>query len=406
MQGRLMRFVALVALGALLALSLTAAVQAQGDGVLEGEVVNGTPDGQEVGAGLPVTLHIFLGDVEADTAETTTDEDGRFRFEGLDTDPSLEYWLEAVYQDVPYSSDGAAQFAEGETTVAATVTVFETTTDDSGVQLDSVHLIVESFGEVLRVNEIHLFGNDGDRAYVGQAQGGEPLTVFIPLPENAVGLAFGQDASPERFVEVEGGLYDTEPVVPGAETSLVFFSYHVMAGTDAILLPRQFAYPVAILNVLAAQPGLTLQSDQLTSMGQKAFQGREYLFYAARDLPANATVDLALTSTGETEGGAAMPGGSPAAGAPAAGTSTDGNQGLLRWFGFGLAFLAIAVAIVYPFVTRRPARAPAPSLRVDLQARRLLADLADLEDAYEAGRVESATYQQRRAELYEALKSS
>jgi len=75
-----------------MAVALPAGAHAQGEGVVEGLVLNGTPGGPEVGAGLPVTLRAFLGDAEMDALETTTAGDGSFRFEGLDTDPTLQYW--------------------------------------------------------------------------------------------------------------------------------------------------------------------------------------------------------------------------------------------------------------------------------------------------------------------------
>jgi hypothetical protein len=98
-----------------------------------------------------------------------------------------------------------------------------------------------------------------------------------------------------------------------------------------------------------------------------------------------------------------------------AGAPTRGNQALLRWFGFGLAILAVIGALVYPAVSRQPALAgetgPSPRLRsgqalaANPEARRLLAELADLEAAFEAGQVDGSTYEQQRAGKYEALKS-
>ena len=76
-----------VVLGLLLTWApLTAPVRAEGEGILEGQVVNGTAGGQDPSSGLTVLLHVYRGDLEEDTLETTTDAGGRFRFDGLDTD--------------------------------------------------------------------------------------------------------------------------------------------------------------------------------------------------------------------------------------------------------------------------------------------------------------------------------
>jgi hypothetical protein len=389
-------------------LALAVSVQAQGTGVLQGQVVNGTADGPEVGAGVPVVLHVFRGDTEVDSLETTTDGAGIFRFEELDTDASLEYRPEVLYLGVPYSSAAPLQFDGEGTALDAAITVYEITDDESTIGLESVHFIAESFGEVLRISEIHLFGNSGDRAYVGQAgDDGRLTTVHIPLPENAVGLAFEQGGTDERFVQRGDGLMDTEPVPPGTETSLIFFSYHLMVGGETIPLERRFAYPVSDLNVLVAQPGLTLQSEQLEARGAELFQGRQYEFYGAQNLPSDTPLAMQFVLSPEAAGD--QSGGSASAEGllDSAGAPTRGNQQLLRWLGFALLGVAVVGVVVYSLSSRESASAsvPAPELAANPRAQRLLSDLADLEEAFEAGQVDEATYARQRAELRDELKS-
>jgi len=389
-------------------LALVAAVQAQGTGVIEGQVANGTAGGLEPGAGLQVTVQVFLGGSVVDTLQAVTDGDGRFRFEGLDTDPELEYWPEVVYLDVPYSVEEPLFFDGEGATLSAAITVYETTDDDSGIRLDSVHMIAESFGQVLRISEIHLFGNAGDRTYVGsEGDGGQRGTLFIPLPEGAVGLAFGEDIPADRYVEVEGGLMDTAPVPPGSEASLTFFSYHLVVTGQTIPMERTFAYPLTILNVLAAQPGLTLNSDQLQFQGLEPFQGRDYGLYTIQDVPAGTPLIMEWLSTGEMPTGETTGGMPPSDSGATPTLPTRGNQRLLLWVGFGVAVLAVGGAIVYPLATARPASGPVSASDVvrDPRARRLLAELADLEEAFEADQIDEATYQRERAAKYEALKS-
>lgn len=395
-------------LGLAMILALAVAAHAQGPGILEGQVVNGTAGGPDIGAGIPVMLLVLQGDTKLDALETSTGADGSFRFEGLDTDASLEYWPEVVYLEVPYSGAEPYRFDGGETTLVTTITVYETTDDDSTIGLDSVHLIAESFGEMLRVSEIHLVGNSGDRTYIGRAaESGQSTTVSILLPENAVGVAFEQDTSGERFVEAEAGVLDTEPVPPGQETSLVFFSYHLPVTGETIPLERRFAYPVSTLSALVAQPDLTLRSDQLEARGPESFQGRQYEFYVSQDLASGAPLVMELvpqtdvtsaqsTESTSAEGAESLPD-----------VAAGGNQGFLRWFGLGLVGLAVIGAVVYSLASRQPASGPAsaPDLAADPKAQKLLAELADLEDAFEAGQVDEAAYERRRAEIYEMIKS-
>jgi len=393
----------------LLAVVLVVPLQAQEGGILEGEVVNETPGGTAPGEGLAVTLHILRNGNEIETRETTTGAEGRFRFEGLDQDPALEYWVEAVYEDAPYSSAMPVQFEAGAETISATIPVYESSDDDSAVRLNSVHVIAESFGQVLRISEIHMFSNDGDRTFAGSGQGPSPgTTVFIPLPANAVGVAFSEEDPAGRYVEAEGGVWDTEPVTPGADTSLVFLSYHLMVADQAATLERSFAYPVTAFNILATQPGLTLQSGQLIDQGTQSFQGREYAFYIAEDLQAGEELVLNFVVDEAAAAGSAMPGAETQAAPATTQPAGAGQQGLLRTMGIVLVCLAVGAAVVYPLAVKRPraaAPAAAPALS-DPRRRPLLEELADLENAHEEGRLDEADYEQQRARIYEALRSS
>jgi hypothetical protein len=404
---------AVVALLALFALAVT--VRAQDAGVLEGQVVNGTAAGPQMGAGIPVTLRVNQGENEINSLETTTDANGRFRFDGLDTAATLEYWPEAMYLGVLYPSAEPYRFDAGQTVLNASLTVYETTDDDSAIRLDSVHVIAESFDQVLRISEIHFFGNTGDRTYVGR--GGQ--TVFIPLPEEAVGLAFEEASPGERFVERDTptGVLDTQPVPPGDGTSLALFSYHLVSTGETVPLQQSFAYPVVDLNVLVTQPGLTLRSDQLQAAGTRSFQGQQYEFYTAQDLAPNTPLVLEFVPVAGATGGLTASGSAAPSGQSATGDSVQGNQALLRWLGFALAGLAVLGAVAYPLAVRQTASARAPlsgpKLAADPKARPLLrstaseavADLAALEEAFETGQIDQETYERQRAEKYELLKA-
>jgi hypothetical protein len=397
------------ALGLMVSLLIVATAWAQGTGVLEGQVVSGTAGGPEASGGIPVSLRVYQGEAELEVLETMTEADGHFRFENLDTDASLEYWPEALYQGVSYTTDDPIRFGGEQISPAATITIYETTDDDSMIKVDSVHVIVESFGEVLRVSEIQLFGNTGDRAFVGsESNEGPATTVFIPLPAEAVGLAFGDEGEEARFVQVSGGLRDTEPVPPGTETSLAFFSYHLVVTGATVPLERSFAYPVADLNILVAQPGLALNSDQLELSGSEFFQGRQYDLYVAGNLGPETPLVLEFVPVAEAADGSSGVAGMPSSsGQGVTGGNVRGNQQLFLWIGVGLGALAVLGAVFYPLATRRAAPAPVsgPDLVADSRARPLLNELANLEEVLEAGEINEVAYEQRRAELSEELKS-
>ena len=394
----------------LVVLAVALPVRAQDAGVLEGQVVNGTEGGAEIRAGIPVSLYLFDASLEEQVLNTETDGDGRFVFEGLDTSGMLEYWVEATYQGVSYAHEQLLQFDEGQTALEATVTVYETTEDDGDVQLGVVHIFVDSFGEVLRISEIHRFGSAGDRAYIGEESAdGRRETVFVPLPADSVGFALGEGFPPDRFSEVRGGLMDSEPVRPGSQTAAISFSYHLMASSRTIPLERSFAYPVTDLTVLVARPELTLTTEQMQSTGTRMFEDRQYEIFAAKDLDPDTPVELAFTlveGAGTSPGTGTMPGGQATSGG-----SAVGSQGPLLWIGVAVVLVTVAGVAVYAATSRRPGSGHLaggqvvsdPGPEFDPKARELIAKLADLEDAYEAGEVDEADYVSQRMKLFREL---
>jgi hypothetical protein len=392
-------------LAIILALSLAvtatqANAQSQGSGTINGQVVNGTAGGPAIGAGITVTLYLVQSDAVTGTLETTTDSAGRFRFENLSTDLDWSYWPQAVYLGVTYTFTGFVTFEDGQTAQVVTLPVYETTDDDSQISIYSGHIIAESFGTVLRISEVYLFSNSGDRAYVGRpGPEGRLTTVGIPLPSDAVGLAFGQDVSPDRFVQSEGKLLNTEPVPPGQQTLTVFYSYHLPVAGTSVPWERSYDYPITSLNLLLAQPGLAAQGDQLLAGGSELFGDQQLAVYTAGALPAGTPLAVTLIVEASEATGTTT--------TAESGKPITDNQGLLRGLGFGLAGLAVLGAVLYPLLTaqsRRPIMA-ASALASNPQARPLLADLADLEAAFEAGQVDEETYQRQRAEKWEALRS-
>ncbi len=143
-------------------------------------------------------------------------------------------------------------------------------------------------------------------------------------------------------------------------------------------------------------------------MGAETFQGQQYEYYVGQGVGLDAPLIVEFVLSPDVSGGqgtAGMPAGSDPA---ALGASTRGNQELLRWLGMGLAALVVVGAVAYALATKSSARVPAsiPNLAADPKTRPLVAELADLEDAFEAGQVEAAAYERRRAEIHSKLKSS
>ncbi len=263
-----MRRLALIALAVALALAvlLPAGAVAQDTGVIEGRVVNATPGGADPGP-VPLSLLKFRLMTQESELLGRADADGRFRFEGLEVDPDVRYFVQAGYQDVAYRSPAVdLAGAPG----AVEVRVFETTTSDSEISIVRASVAiprVESERGIIAILEVVTFFNSSDRTYVGNlfTDPGEGGVVRIPLPPAAVDVSLGHGFGPEGVVAGQGGMIGQTPFPPG-ELELVYAYGLVYTETEATLTKLYF-YPVRDITVLVPEDGPRLASAELELQG-------------------------------------------------------------------------------------------------------------------------------------------
>ena len=326
---------------------------AQGQGVIEGQVVNGTANGGSV-EGLTVTLRVFAGMEEQPSQTSTTDAEGRFRFDGLSTEADHSYVLLLNYGGVDYGSD-LLTFSEGEMTLSVPLKVYEPTESDEAVSIERAHIFVD-FGEGnLLVGELYFFSNGSDRIYIGAegvAEGQNGATVLrgtlrLPLPTGATGLAVDGGELGQRFFETDEGFVDTWFLPPGQSSGQLMFSYSLPYDPSGYDLVRDISYPLKALNVLVADVGVDVTSDQLIPEGTRGMQGQSYLNLSGQNLSKGERLALHFSGSpgdelvGEREAIPAQP-------------SQADNQSLLHWAALGLAVLAVGFALAYPLLRRQP----------------------------------------------------
>ncbi len=360
-----------------------------GKGIISGVVTNGTPGGNGV-ANLTVTLHIFEGELESETRTTSTDEQGRYRFEGLSTDPDLAYAATVDYKGVPYGSD-LIPFPEGSTELSLPIQVYETTEDGSGVRIARAHLIMDFEPGNLLIGELYFLSNAKDRTFVGtEGASGRALVLRFTLPQGATDLDINGEPLGSRFVATANGFADTLPLPPGENVRQILFRYSLPYTAPRLRLLRELNYDAANVNVLVADRGVAVTSPQLTPAGTRGTQGQTYLNFVGSNLRAGQALELNFS-------GLPMAGRSPARALT--------NSPLSLAVGLGLGALMMGGLLAYALVLRRPppqTRTPAsPPARATLHAQRqrLLTAIARLDDDFEAGKVAEATYRQERTAL-------
>jgi len=306
---------------------------AQGQGVIEGVVTNGTSGEPVVGQG--ITLRLFKGMEEEEVLTSSTDEEGRFRFQNLATGGEYAYLVQLVYQEVGYTSD-VLTFTEGESRLDVPITVYETTESDAALHIERAHFFIDFDPQVraISVGEMYIFTNEGDKVYIGE----DGATLRFSLPPGAYNLRFERGALGERFLETQDGFADTRPVPPGVGVRQLLFSYALGYDASDYILSREIFYPIATLNVLVPDVGVQVSSDQVAFQEMQRTKGQAYLNFVGQNLARGERLILNLSNLPRRGGIGAILGG--------------GYRPGLQWVVVGLAVLAVVFALGYPLLKR------------------------------------------------------
>lgn len=368
-------------------------------------VVRNETTGELLAEGTPVVLNTFTADfAPSDTLTTTLDATGQYGFSLSMAPPDLIYVATVDYEGLNYGSNFGRADRE-EPVLDLPITVYDQTSDAGGVRIGQLHIILE-FGEgTVTVNELYQFSQDGNAVFVGEDGDVTSGTVEITLPEGASTPSFSRTFGSmdsffpvENMVETERGWADTVPVRPGESTVSLLASYTLPYDGEATIAHPVY-YDVTRTNVVIAATGVTLSGDGDWTEEAGGAMGGAFASYTRTDVPAGETISFTLEGDAEP---LVMPGSDSAAAATAP-VARDRTTELV--IGAGVLLLTVAVGAVF---IRSWRQNQVEDVVYDggvesLDRDALLEEIAALDDAYEAGEVDEATYRQERAALKEAL---
>lgn len=255
--------------------------------------------------------------------------------------------------------------------------------DSSAIVVTQLHVFVARSEGGLGIGEYYLLSNTGKGTYEGMEdpQTGGQVTVCFTLPEGAQDLRFDGPGLGERFVEVEGGFADTEPIPPGTATVEVFFTYE-LPYREGVQVERTFTVPVTSVVLVTAEEGWALDGRGIASAGVLDTQMGPALSYTAGPLETGESLVFGVVADQSLSASAPA---APGVGAPVPARNTA------REVAIGLVVLAAALAVVY-LLWRSPSPGPIPG-----RARRGVEIIARLDADFEAGRVAESKYRRDRA---------
>jgi len=352
---------------------------ATGNGSIQGQVINMTPEGGPVGE-ITVTLHTYMDNAETATATAITDSEGRFEFTSLDTESDYQYDLGLIYQEAEYYSD-LLQFEAGETTKSIEMNVYNATTSDEAITAHAWHITIFVEQDSLWVMEDFILANWGDETYIGPAVDDGREAIRFSLPEGAreIELTYGFPSCCTRISD--HSITSSRAFPPGS--SELGFSYRLAYSPPAYLLSRVIDYYTDTLTLHAEDTGnLRLTIEQLRDTEPVVIEdGTHFLQFVGEDLAAGSGLTISISTS---------PNPTPS---PSISSPRD-YQSAFKWVGVAFATIAVGFCLGYPTYKRRLA-----GQGIALSEREaLLQEMAQLDDDFEAGRLSAEEYNKLRSQ--------
>jgi len=235
-----------------LVLPSTAFAQTSDEGVIEGQVINGTEGGGSV-AGVEITLITYTDDMMAETNTTMTDSEGKFQFINVST--MNKYLVSARYTGVDYYYP--VSYTSGETKTFIEVGVCDTTSSDEMIRVGLSHVIVNIEEKSLQVTQVYWLFNDSDRTYIGR----DGVLVFT-LPEGASCFQAPQELMPD-YQELDDNRVTYLVPFPPGERQLVFSYSLVKPESDEFNVPVRTDYPTDSLELMVGGEDIEVVVTQL-----------------------------------------------------------------------------------------------------------------------------------------------
>ncbi|MBK8903738.1 MAG: c-type cytochrome [Anaerolineaceae bacterium] len=379
---------------------------------ISGQVINGSTN-ETVTEG-EVRLRAFTAQLEEMYSATApVGEDGRFAFQVEDVPADWVFLADVAYGDLTFNSD-AVQVSAAEPEVELPMFVFDTTTDPSVIAIDRLHMIITFAQDRVTVSELYIFSNTASAVFVGESGDFSQGTVRVGLPTGADNISFQRGFGTTldtfipatNFVQTDAGWADTTPLRPGAGSLNLLVNYD-LPYDDGLLLAHPLEYAVTGgASVIMADAGVTITGSDWVSQGAQATASGSFVSYVNTSLAGTDAVSLTLdgrpSQIMDAQGNALA-------------VRNETNELIVGGVAL-VAMLAVGFFLVqrwraYPemetaaagethAVVVAPSRT-AVRQRDDKTA--LLQAIADLDDAYEAGELDEAEYQQQRQVLKNQL---
>jgi len=360
-------------------------------GSIQGQISNGS-EGGSLPDGLEVTLYELNDQQEIISELTAVSSNGDFEFPEVEVQSARSFAATVEYQGVIYASE-VASITEG-AGLNLDIMIYETTTEIEDLQVDRIHVIFEVPMEgVLQVTELWILSNLGGRTIASESGDG---ILNIGLPDNAANLSFESGMVGTRFQVNDGGFIDLFPIYPGIGTQEIAFSFNMLLD-QSLDFTQNINLPVEAVVLLTTEGVLDLMGGELQDTGLRQMTGGTLHSYSMGSLSPGDALELTVQRQINEDT-----------------TSRQSNT----WveIGIGVVFIFAAFCVIGFWFnsrkqgirveetgTRQILESESESEQEPSDREAIIQALADLDDQYEAGKIEEAFYRERRASLKNQL---
>jgi mono/diheme cytochrome c family protein len=325
-----------------------------------------------------VTLEAFQGFTLAATFTTTLGTDGTFVFAPENIPPDWILRTSIAHQGIDYSA-GLFQLNPDGSAPPQTITVYDTTADNSVLMLEQLHMVIEPGDAThLVVSQFYAWRNTGAQTFVGQ--------IPYRVPTDALDVTFMLMGSMTQFMPATtvisadgvGEYVDTAPFRPGSSGLLVRY---VLPYSGESTFSQRLAWEPTAISLIVTD-GIEVGGNGITRGATEVFEGVGYVNYMAEP----AGTQLAFTLSGN-----------PVLTVAAGRSGTTLTRDTNRELAVGGAALALTVAAAGWTIAQWRRQAPPDPTA-------LLQEVAALDDARVAKAIPAALYEQRRKALMQQLR--
>jgi hypothetical protein len=159
------------------------------------------------------------------------------------------------------------------------VNIWETTTDDSRLVIDRVHILVDyPQPDLVRIGEVIIMSNTGEKTVVAEAAA-DPAVSF-PLPVGATSIEFDNGALGQRYLRTQDGFGDTVSIPPGDGVYQVLVYFSLPYQNNKLEFIQKLNYPSEAVVVLMPVGELQLRGGILEDLGVQEIQGDPVQVYS------------------------------------------------------------------------------------------------------------------------------